>query len=124
MPGPGGGLREFDLAVIVAVVAVRVMKVAIHEIIYMIAMRNRFVAASGAVHMSRVVAATRGGAAVGIFGADIDDVFIDVPAFHMIQMPIVQVIDMPFVNHCDAAGTCAICVTARFANFGVVHKFI
>lgn len=113
-------LRQFDLSVVVAVAAVRMMKVAIHQIVDMIAMRNCFVTAAGAMHMSSAVAATGGRAAIGILGADFDDVFVDVPAFHMIQMPFVQEINMPFVYHRDTGASTG---NIPFVSFGVAHNF-
>jgi hypothetical protein len=54
--------------VVVAVVAVRVVKMARDPIVHMIAVRHRFVATSGPVDMARLVPATAvvGGAAVGV----------------------------------------------------------
>jgi hypothetical protein len=54
--------------VVVAVVAMRVVKVAGDAIIRVAAVRHRFVAAAGAVHMARVMptATMVGSAAVGI----------------------------------------------------------
>jgi hypothetical protein len=54
--------------VIVAVVAMRVMKMAGDVIIHVVAMRHRLVAAAGAVYVARLVttAAMVGGALVGV----------------------------------------------------------
>jgi hypothetical protein len=54
--------------VIVAVVAVRVVKMAGDAIIHVVAMRDRIVATAGAVHMARLMtaAAMIGGAALGV----------------------------------------------------------
>jgi len=54
--------------VVVAVIAVRVVKMAGNAIIHVVAMRHRLVAAAGAMHMARLMpaAAVVGGAAVGI----------------------------------------------------------
>jgi hypothetical protein len=54
--------------VVVAVVAVGVVKMAGNPVVQMIAMRHRFVATSRPVYMARVVptAAMVGGAAVGV----------------------------------------------------------
>lgn len=92
--------------------AVRVMQVAIHQVVHMIAMRDRLVTATGAMHMTGFVAAARRGAAGGILGADFDDVFFVVIAFRMHQVPIVEVIDVPVMFHRDA-----------FVSFGVAHNF-
>jgi hypothetical protein len=54
--------------VVVAVIAVRVVKMAGYPIVHMIAVRDRFVATSGPVDVARFVptAAVVGGAAVGV----------------------------------------------------------
>jgi hypothetical protein len=54
--------------VVVAVVAVRVVKMAGYPIVHMIAVRHRFVATSGAVDVARLVrtAAVVRGAVVGV----------------------------------------------------------
>jgi hypothetical protein len=54
--------------VVVAVVAVRVVKVAGHSVVHMIAVRHRFVATSGPVDMAGLVptAAVIRGTAVGV----------------------------------------------------------
>jgi hypothetical protein len=67
-------------------IAVRVVKVAVHEVIDMIAVRNRFVTAAGAVDVRGFVAAAWSGAAVGVLGTDFDDVFIDVVAMRVMQV--------------------------------------
>jgi hypothetical protein len=53
---------------VVAVVAMRMVKMARHSIVHMIAVRHRFVAATGAVDMAGLVpaAAVVRGAAVGV----------------------------------------------------------
>ena len=55
---------------VVAVVAVWVVKMAGDPIVHVIAVRHRFVATSGPVDMARLVpaAAVVGGAAVGVLG--------------------------------------------------------
>jgi hypothetical protein len=64
----GGGLGRDQWAVIVAVVAMRVMKMAGDVIIDVVAVRDRLVPAAWAVHMTRrmTTAAMVGGAAVGV----------------------------------------------------------
>jgi hypothetical protein len=54
--------------VVVAVVTMRMVKMARHSIVHMIAVRHRFVATTGAVDMADVVpaAAVVRGAAVGV----------------------------------------------------------
>lgn len=88
------GSRE--RAVIVAVVAVRVMEMPLDQIVDVVAMRNRLMAALGAVLVLAGVPATAmlWGAGARIAGAHGDDVLVDVIAMHMVQMPVVQVVDM------------------------------
>jgi hypothetical protein len=98
--------------VVVAVVAVRVVQVAIHQVIDMIAVRDRFVTATGAMHVPRLVAGAGRGVAVGIRGTDFDDVLFNVITFDVFQLPIVQVIDVAVMFYRDA-----------FVKFGVAHIF-
>lgn len=115
-------LRQLQLAVIVAVVAVRMMQVAVHEVIDVVAVRDRFVAAAGAVDMRGVVAGAGRGVAIGIRSADLDDVFIDVPGVRVMQMPVVQVIDVPVVLHCDVAAVGAVLMVVIGMDFAVAHN--
>jgi len=66
--GPFAGSARRQRPVVVAVVAVWVVKMAGNAIIYMVAVRHRLVAAAGAVYMARLMttAAMIGGAAVAV----------------------------------------------------------
>jgi hypothetical protein len=90
-------------------VAMRMMQSAVDQIVGVIAMRHRFVAAPRSVTMRRLVAATTmlGAAAVGIGGAHLDDVLLDPAIVLVMQMPVVQVIHVPVVanRNMTAAGT-------------------
>ena len=90
---------------VVAVVAVRMMQMAIDEVIDVVAMRHRFVAAARAMHVAGFVAVAVmvGGADVRVGGADGDGVFIDVVAVRVVQVAAVQVINVAFV--CDGGVT-------------------
>jgi hypothetical protein len=65
-------LDEFDRAVVVAVIAVRMMQVAIDEIIDVVRIRHGFMTARRAVNVARLMAATVviRSALVGIFRID------------------------------------------------------
>jgi len=84
---------------IVAMVAVRVMKMPFDQVVHVIAMGHSFMPASRSVHMALVVraAAVLGCAPVGIGLRYINLVFIDVIAVHMVQMPVMQVINVASV---------------------------
>ena len=81
---------------VVAVVAVRVMEVTSHEIVDMVAVGHGLVAATRPVNVTLVVsgALMMGCAAIGVGCRYFDYVFIDVTFVHVMQMPIVQVVDV------------------------------
>lgn len=103
-----GLLCEFQLAVIVAVTAMRMVQVATHEVVDMVAVRHPFMAAASAVDVPGFVTRGRCGAAVGSSGADFDNVLIDLIAVRMLQMPFLQVIDMTVVFHGRVAAAGAV----------------
>jgi len=84
---------------IIAMVAVRVMKMSLHQVVHMIAMRHSFVATSRSMRMALVVcaAAMLGCAPVGICWRHFNLMFVDVIAMYMMQMPVVQVVNVAFV---------------------------
>jgi hypothetical protein len=84
---------------IVAMVAVRVMKMPFDQVVNVIPMGDSFMPASRSVHMAAVVraAAVVGCAPVGISLRYFNLMFIDVIAVHMVQMPIMQVINVASV---------------------------
>ena len=117
-----GLLCEFQLAVIVAVTAMRMVQVATHEVVDMVAVRHPFMAATRAVDVSSFVTRDRSGAAVGLSGAEFDNVFIDVIAVWMMQMPVVQVIDVPVMFHGRVAAAGAVVMTVMRMNFVIAHN--
>jgi hypothetical protein len=88
----------------------------------MVAVRDRFVAAAGAVDMRGVVAGARRSVAVGIGRADLDDVFIDMPRMRMMQVPVMQVIDVPVVFDGSVAAAGAVFVVVMGMDFAVAHN--
>lgn len=97
-------------AMVVAMVAMGMVQPAIDQIIDMIAMRHRFMAAAGTMHM---VAGQPCIAAGRVGGADRDDMFIHMVAMRMMQMPVVQIIDMAIMGDGGVA-------TAGAMNMGVI----
>jgi hypothetical protein len=77
---------------VVAMVAVRMMKAAIDEIINVVAVRHRLVAASGAMLVA--FAADFRGAANGVVGTDRDDVLVDMIAVRELQVTVLQIVDV------------------------------
>lgn len=82
-------------------VPVRVVQVAVDEVVDVVAMRHRLMPATGAVLVPRLVslAAMLGRAAIRVLRSHLDGVLVDVVAVHVVQVPVVQVIDMITVPH-------------------------
>lgn len=86
-------------AVVIAVVAVWMVQMAVHQIVNVIAMRDGGVAAIGAVLVALVVAAASvvGSASGGIGGVYIQAMLFHVVALLMVQMAVVQIIHVALV---------------------------
>lgn len=111
---------------IVAVVAVRMMQVALHEVVDMVTMRDRGVPASRTVHMSFLMS-TAGmppGTAVRMGGVDLDDMFVHVTGMGMVQVPVVQVVDVVAVLDGGVTATRAVLVRMVGMNVALVHRMI
>ncbi|WP_174923297.1 MULTISPECIES: hypothetical protein [Burkholderia] len=93
-----GGLKtpsgHFHRPVIVAMIAMRMMKVSVDQIVDVIAMRYRFVPATGPMDVTCLVATAARRTPVRVLRADLDPVFVDVIAVRMVQMAVVQVVDV------------------------------
>jgi hypothetical protein len=76
---------------IVAVIAMRMVQLTAHEVIDMVAMRYGLVPAVCTVLMR---ATDFRCAAHGVFGADINHMFVNVIPMHMMKMAVVKIIDM------------------------------
>jgi hypothetical protein len=76
--------------------AMRMMKVPFDQVVHMISMWHGFVAASRPMHMALIVCATAvpGGASVGVGGRHLNSMFIDMVTVHMVQVPVMQIINM------------------------------
>jgi hypothetical protein len=85
--------------VIVAVAVVRVMKVAIDDVVRVIAVRDSVVPTSGPVDVGIVVAPARmrRRAVGGVRAADGEAVLIDVIAMRMMEMSVVEIVLVPIV---------------------------
>jgi hypothetical protein len=78
----GAGLRsgcQLNFAVVVAVAVVGMVEVAVHQVVRVVAVRDSFVTAVGAVHMARLVSAAvvLGRALVGVTPAGADLMIVD-----------------------------------------------
>lgn len=83
---------------VIAVAFVRVMQVAVNDVIDVIAVRHGFMAAAVTVQMARFVArALVRRAAFGILGAHFEAMLVVMALVRMVQMAVVQVIDVAVV---------------------------
>lgn len=97
----GAFLRGCQRAVIVAVVTVRVVKMAGDAVIHVVSVRHRVVAAAGTVYMARLMpsAAMVGGAPIGVLARHVDDVLVDMTFMRVMEMTVVQIIYVATVAH-------------------------
>jgi hypothetical protein len=105
-----------QLAVIVAVFVVRMVKVSAHQIVNMVAMRDGFVAAPGFVDVASLMRATlvcrrAAGRILRCYG---DRVVVDVALVHMMHVPIVQVISMTIMFNSRVSAIFAVDVSMPF----------
>ena len=84
---------------IVAVPLVRMMKVSLHEIVFVTAVRNRFMSASSPVRMLTVVRTARMSRGTGgrIRATLRQGMLVHMPLMRTVKMPIVHIIDVTFM---------------------------
>lgn len=92
-------LRELHLTVVVAVIAVRMVQVTVHQVVGVIAVGDSLVAAARTVLVSFLVtAAVMARCAGGRIGrTDRQRMLLDLAADRVVQVAVVQVIDMAIV---------------------------
>ena len=86
------GGRQWTM--VVAVVAVRVMRVAADAVVHVVAVRHRLVA--GAVDVARLMPAATmvGGAHLGVLARHLDHVLIDMAFVRVVEVTLMQIIDV------------------------------
>lgn len=92
---------------VVAVVSMRMVEVAADAVVDVVAVRDRLVAAAGAVNMAGLMtpAAMVRSAAVRIVSRDVDHVLVDMILVRMVEVTIVQILDVAAVAHGRVAAT-------------------
>ena len=92
---------------VVAVVSMRMMEVAADAVVDVVAVRDRLVAAAGAVDMAGLMtpAAMVRRAAVGVVSGDVDHVIVDMILMRVVEVTIVQIVDVAAVAHGRVAAT-------------------
>ncbi len=105
--------------VVVTVIAVRVMEVAIDQVVNVVAVGHRFVPAASTMDMARLVSAAivLRSAVSRVGDVDRQNVLINVPNMRMMQMPIMEVIGVAIVFDGRMA-------TARAVNVIVVSMLM
>jgi hypothetical protein len=103
-------------------VAMRMVQVAIDQIIDMVAVRHSFVTATGTVNVARFVAAAdmRRSAAIRVGRIDGDHMLIDMVTVNVMQVAIVQIVHMPIVLNRGVAAIFAVLmrmVSVLFTGF-------
>ena len=94
---------EVDWAMVVTMSVMHMMQVAIHQIVHVVAVRHSFMPAIRPVYMPGFVpAALMSARAIGwILCRHCQHMFIKVPFMGMMQMPVMQIVDVPFMlNRC------------------------
>jgi hypothetical protein len=94
-------LGRRELSVVVAVRAVLIVQVPVDQVVGVVSVRYRFVAAGGAMFVGVVVgvAAVAAVAVLRIRARDPEDVFVDVCLVDMVQVPVVEIVDVSFVQY-------------------------
>ena len=105
--------------------AVRMVQMAFHEIVDMIAMGHRLVSATCSMDVSRLVAGTavvrRADVRIGL--RDLDRMLVDVVAMRVVQVPIVKIVDMVAMPQSDMAAprTMRVCMAVMVSLRASVH---
>ncbi len=93
------GSDDLDRAVIIAMIAMRMMQASVNQIIGMMAMWHSLVPAIGTVDVIGIMAGAAAGAGIGIGGADLNHMLVDMILMRVMQMTVMQVIDMIAMAH-------------------------
>lgn len=105
-------------------VAVRMMQVAVNEIIGVVSVRHGLVAAARPVDVigSMFAAIMRRRAVIGVLCVDGKNVLVDMAVVRMVKVAVVQIIGMAFVLDSDMAAVCAMLMGMALMNYVFVHR--
>ena len=102
---------------------VGMMKMSLHEIVLMTAVRNRFMPAASSMGVLAVVRAARmsGGASGWIRTALRQRVFIHVPLVRTVKMPVMHIVNVTFVLYADMPAAWTVSMRVLIMRFVVAH---
>jgi hypothetical protein len=108
----------------VAVVAVGMVQVAVHQVIGMVAVRHGFVTAAGTVTVTLIVSTAVMGrrAVAGIGSTHRQHVLVHMVALNVVQVPVMQVVCMAVVLDGGMAAAGAVLVAVVRVLFTVAHR--
>ncbi|HEY1553244.1 MAG TPA: hypothetical protein VGF94_00350 [Kofleriaceae bacterium] len=111
---------------VVAVTGVRVVKVAIDQVVDVIAVRHRLVAAARTVHVTGRVPLARvtGGATGRVRRVDRDCAFVDVVVVDHVEVAVVEVVDVAAVPDGPMPAVGAMDVIVLRVNLVGAHRWI
>jgi len=109
--------------VIVAVPVVGMMKMSFHEIVFVAAVRNRFMPAASTMGVLTVMRAARmsGGTRSRIRTALRQTVFVHVALVSAVKMPVMQIVDVTFVLNRDMPAAWTVSVRVLIVSFVIAH---
>jgi hypothetical protein len=113
-----------DGAVVVAVPLIGMMKMSLHEIVLMTAVRNRFMPAASAMRVLAVVRAARmrGGTSGRIRATLRQTVFINVPLVSAVKMPVMHIVNVTLVLNRDMPAARTVSVGVLIMRFVIAHR--
>jgi hypothetical protein len=99
------------------------MKMSLHEIVLMTAVRNRFMSAASAMGVFAVVRAARmsGGASGRIRATLRQGVFIHVPLVGTVKMPVMHIVNVTLVLNRDMPAAWTVSMRVLIMHFVVAH---
>jgi len=98
-------------------ITVGMVQLPIHQVIHMIAVRHLLMAT---VRPVLVLLAADWLTSVGIGGRHLDYMLVHVSIVQMMQMPVMQVIDVPLMHDCSVPAVCAMLVRMVLMHFTFV----
>ena len=100
------------------------MKVSFHEIVFVTAVRNRFMSASSPMRVLAVMRAARmsRGTSSGIRAALRQGMLIHVPLVSAVKMPVMQIVDVTFMLYADMPAARTVSVGVLIMRFVVAHR--